>query len=487
MKKLVRTLAALTACATLLMSPALAAGFDDVPADAEYAPGVEYCKSAGLLIGTSDTTFSPEDSATRAMLAVALYRRAGSPKVEVENPFPDVDGGSWYGNAVIWAKEQGLMNGYPDGQFRPNDPVSHEQLAVVFWRQAGSPVSEAGDVPEGTSAYAADAMAWYAASGLADGLDEFSPAAPSTRAQLAMALMNRSGSGYTTVSAMDVMCQPTGVAVAEDGSLFVTDTYNKVVWLVKDGESTIYAGGSTVTDLYGQPVGGYNDGAPEESHFRSPWAIAPFLDGWAVSDPENSAVRLVRPDGVETVNGHSSEHLSTSGLGVVFEYPTGLASDDEGNLYVSDTFQDAVRKITPEGEVTTAADGLSEPMGLCWQDGVLYIAESGANRISKLEDGEISVVAGSGEVDLIDGEASQAAFAAPQGVAVGEDGTIYVSDTLNSAIRRIRDGAVDTVLVRDTTDLTSFAPASPANLLVLGDTLYVCDPYARMLLTLSIG
>ena len=272
----------------------------------------------------------------------------------------------------------------------------------------------------------------------------------------------------------------------EDGSLLVSDTYNRVIWQVKDGVSTVYAGGETVEDLYGQPLGGYNDAPLLNTYFKTPWAVAPFLDGWAVSDAENNAVRLLRPESTQTVNGHTSERLTVTELGVAFQHPTGLAADGEGNLYISDTFADAVRKINSEGEVTTVVSSVSEPMGLCWHDGVLYIAESGANRVVKLEDGKLSIVAGSGEADYIDGPAAQAAFSSPQGVAIGLDGTVYVSDTDNSAIRKIKDGVVSTLVARDVTDVNSFFPISPTGLLVAGNRLYICDPYARKLLAFPL-
>lgn len=290
----------------------------------------------------------------------------------------------------------------------------------------------------------------------------------------------------TEISAMDVMCEPGGIAVMEDGSLLITDTYGKLVWHVENGVSTVYAGSDTVEDPYGEPVGGYNDAEPEESYFKNPWAIAPFLDGYAVTDTDNNAVRLIQEDAVLTVNGSTEEELPTTDMGVTYDHPTGLASDDDGNLYVADTLRNAVRRITPEGLVTTFADDLSDPMGLCWKDGALYVAETGSNRIVKIEEGTVSVVAGSGTDGMEDGMVDQASFSMPQGVAVGDDGTVYVSDTGNSAIRKIRDGQVTTLVARDAKDLGSFAPVSPVGLLVQGSRLYICDNFSRKVFLVSL-
>lgn len=290
----------------------------------------------------------------------------------------------------------------------------------------------------------------------------------------------------TEVSAMDVMCEPSGIAAMEDGSLLITDTYGKVVWRVQDGVSTVYAGSDTVEDPYGEPVGGYNDADPEGSYFKHPWAIAPFLDGYAVTDTDNNAVRLIQEDSIQTINGSTEEDLTMTDMGVAYDHPTGLASDEDGNLYISDTLQNAVRRITPEGLVTTFADDLSDPMGLCWKDGALYVAETGANRIVKIEEGAVSAVAGCGADGMENGAADQASFSMPQGVAVGEDGTVYVSDTGNSAVRKIRDGQVTTLVERDVEDLGSFAPVSPVGLLVQGDQLYICDNFSRKVFSVSL-
>ena len=232
-------------------------------------------------------------------------------------------------------------------------------------------------------------------------------------------------------------------------------------------------------------MGGYNDASLADSYFKHPWAVVPFLDGYAVSDADNNVVRLLLEKTTQTVNGITEEDLTVTDLGVTFHHPTGLAADEAGNLYVSDTYEGAVRKITPEGSVTTFAAGLTDPIGLCWKDGTLYIAETGANRIVKVTGGRTMVVAGSGEDDFADGPAAQAAFSAPQCIAVGEDGTIYVSDTANSAVRKIHDGVVTTLARRDESDLDAFIPTSPVGLIVCGDQLYVCDSFARKVFVIS--
>ena len=287
------------------------------------------------------------------------------------------------------------------------------------------------------------------------------------------------------VSAMDVMCAPSGIAMMEDGTILVTDTYYKRLWRVVERASEVYAGGETVIGLYGEPVGGYNDTELMESHFMRPWAVAEFLDGWAVSDTDNNVVRIVRSEEVQTLNGSTEEKLQITDMGVAFDRPTGLAADEEGNLYIADTGNGAVRMITPEGVVTTAADGLDEPTGLCWGDGVLYIAETGANRIMKVSGGLLSTLAGCGDAEFLDGSVMEAAFDGPRGVAVDEDGAVYVADTLNSAVRRIKDGQVETIAIRDVAQ-PEFGMVEPAGMLVKDGRLYICDGFARKIFMLEL-
>lgn len=369
---------------------------------------------------------------------------------------------AWYADAIAWASGEKIVLGYSPETFGVNAPVTHEQLSLIFQRYSGDPnMTVAG----------------------AD-----TPKANATRAEVAATVMNcavsRRPGSLASHSAIDVMCAPSGIVLDQDGSLVVTDVYSKQLWRVRDRSGTVYAGSETVRDLYGQPMGGYNDAVLLNSFFKEPWAAAPFLDGWAVSDTENDVVRLVRGNTTQTLNGATKENLKVTDMGVAFNGPTGLAADGEGNLYVSDTRSGAVRRITPKGGVTTVAKNLSEPMGLCWKDGVLYIAEAGKNRIVTLKDGKVDVLAGSGSEGLTDGSAMQAAFSAPQGVAVGNDGSVYVADTGNGAVRKIQNGRVTTLAVRDMR--AAGGMVMPRGLLLQGNVLYICDPFARRIFTLAL-
>ena len=476
--------------------------FTDVLDGTWYREAVQYVYENNMMSGTGSTTFSPDSPTSRGMIVTILHRLEGEPSAAGGTLFADVPDGQWYTGAVAWANVNEIVTGYENGNFGPDDPITREQMAAILYRYAvykGYDSTILGDVSvfqdgDKVSSYALDAVNWAVGAGLLQGTDGnmLSPGGGATRAQAATILMRLcevvAGGPHAlaVVSAMDVMCEPNGILFLEDGSFLVTDTYNKVIWRVSGGASAVYAGGDTVADPYGQPMGGYNDASLEDSYFKRPWAIAPFLDGYAVSDADNNVVRLVREDSTQTINGSTSEKLTVTELGVAFNHPTGLASDEAGNLYVSDTYEGAVRRITPSGEVTTFASGLTDPMGLCWKDGTLYIAEAGAHRIVKIANGQTVVAAGSGEDGLVDGPAASAAFSYPQGITVGNNGTIYVSDTANGAVRQIRGGVVTTLARRDVNDLSTFFPSSPVGLAQHGNRLYVCDSFARKVFTISL-
>ena len=300
---------------------------------------------------------------------------------------------------------------------------------------------------------------------------------------------------------VDSSMAPSGMALVGD-TLYVADTYHRAVWTVEDGEASLLAGRTEITDLSGRPVEGYNDGTFAQAAFSEPWAIVPYDDGFLVSDTGNHVLRYLNMDKerVYTAAGTGRAGLrDDTGEKASFDSPTGLAVDNEGTVYIADTGNNVIRCMDEDGNVTTYAGGeegcalgslqtvrFSQPTGLCWADGVLYVADTGNHRIVAL-DGNQAVLAAGAELtgdaayegDFLNGTADTARFSSPQGIAVGQDGTVYIADTGNGAVRVLKDGYVTTLLERE--DNGTY-PVFPRGLLVNGDTLYVGDVFSRVLL-----
>jgi hypothetical protein len=266
-----------------------------------------------------------------------------------------------------------------------------------------------------------------------------------------------------------------------------------VIWRVADGKASRFAGVIPVAGITGEPGGVYRNGAVDEAYFMEPWGIAPFLEGYAVTDGD--MIRYIANGRVMTLAGSDKAgNKDGSAKEATFDHPTGIAAAPDGSLYVADTGNGTIRHITKSGEVTTITRNLNAPTGVCWYEGVLYVAETGRCRILKVTTGGgVHVIAGvstpaedNGEFygGYVDAAPDKAKFDHPQGVAVGSDGTIYVADTGNRAVRAIGDKRVYTVLRSTTSAIT---PASPRGLLVSGETLYLADAFAGTLTDLSIA
>ncbi len=165
-------------------------GYGDVPSDAWYAEAVMALREKGVMDGVGGDRFDPEGVFTRAQLATVLYRLAGTPPVEGEDGFSDTLPGAWYADAVLWAFQKGIVNGYGNGSFGTDDPTTQEQLAVMLWRSAGSYVlgsayADPGGVENSASNWAFDAVRWARVDGLLTDAIPFEPTKPATRAQVA--------------------------------------------------------------------------------------------------------------------------------------------------------------------------------------------------------------------------------------------------------------------------------------------------------------
>ncbi|HVW12580.1 MAG TPA: NHL repeat-containing protein [Mucilaginibacter sp.] len=244
---------------------------------------------------------------------------------------------------------------------------------------------------------------------------------------------------------------PVALAAGTDGSVYVADTHNSLL-------RRISASGA-VTTIAGKDPAQTKDLPDTLRRLDNPYGIAVAKDGsvyftnWA-----KDLVQKMAPDGKITVVAGNNNPGAKDGIGAAasFYLPEGIAIDGAGNLYVADCYNNMIRKITADGHVTTLAgkpgkknfgskDGkgpaasFSHPCGIAVdKKGNVYIADVGNNKIRRITpDGTVSTLAGSGERGSSNGDPRTASFYHPYGVAVDRDGNVYVADYQNNLIRKI--------------------------------------------------
>lgn len=250
---------------------------------------------------------------------------------------------------------------------------------------------------------------------------------------------------------------PTGVAVGPDWAVYATDYANQLIRKINpDG---------LVTTLAGDGEPGWLDGPGSTARFNGPdgIALAPSGDLF-VADADNHRIRKVAPDGtVSTVAGDGRPGARDGPAPTAqFLYPTGVAVDRAGTLYVADRGGHTIRKITPQGVVSTLAGngqpGYTDGMGTTAQfhdpmsvavdrSGRLFVTDSGSHTIRIITpEGRVSTLAGSPQAGAVDGTGRDARFNWPTGLAIDETGHLYVADSNNAVIREVSpDGAVITL------------------------------------------
>ena len=170
--------------------------FADVGEGAWYYEAVRFVQEQGLMNGYSDGRFAPEDTLSRSQLAQILFNKEGRPVVNYLLQYGDVSTDTWYTEAVRWAASQGIVSGYGDGTFGPDDPITREQLAVMLWRYSGSPAAGSKELDfndtDEIGGYALEALRWAVENGIlnGDGSGGLGPQGQATRAQVAQMLKN---------------------------------------------------------------------------------------------------------------------------------------------------------------------------------------------------------------------------------------------------------------------------------------------------------
>jgi len=265
-----------------------------------------------------------------------------------------------------------------------------------------------------------------------------------------------STSGFTDATGVNAQfSSPSGVATDSSNNIYVADTSNnRIRKITPDGVVTTFAGSGTYSST---------DGTGTVATFKGPSGVAIDSQGNIyVAEPEDNKIRKITPVGVVTTFAGSGAYGSTDGTGTAatFNMPTGVTTDSSDNIYVAEAGGNKIRKITPAGVVTTFAgstygfaDGTGTAAKFDGPYGVttdtsdnIYVADTNNHKIRKITPaGVVTTLAGSTSGST-DGTGIDAMFKYPNGVTVDNSGNIYVADTYNNRIRKITPAGVVTTL-----------------------------------------
>jgi sugar lactone lactonase YvrE len=240
---------------------------------------------------------------------------------------------------------------------------------------------------------------------------------------------------------------PCGMVLDPTGNLYVSDYGNHVIRkITPDGIVSTFAGTG---------VAGFADGPVSEAMFNNPYGLAIDHSGnLYVGDVSNHRIRKISPDGiVSTLAGCNQGFSDKSGSVARFNQPYGVAVDGQNNVYVADSYNNRIRKVTPDGSVSTLAgngkDGFVDgpgseaqfyvPIGIVVDiDGNVYVGDEGNSSIRKISPtGNVTTLAGNGRFSFSDGVGAHAEFNAPGGIAIDKSRNLYVADYLNNCVRKV--------------------------------------------------
>lgn len=370
--------------------------------DKALPPGLTFDGKTGFITGTPTTTWPT------TIYTVVAYNTGGSSTATI---------------SITVSTSSVPIVPKPDISYTPADPVYLVRSPITPL----SPVNSGGILPTGTYGLTTT-FAGTGSPGVAN--------------------------GQGTSASFD---EPFGVAVDTKGNIYIADHLNNLVRkITPDGVVTTLAGSGSI---------GKQDGTGTAASFNNPTGIAVDVAGNIyVADVSNNLVRKITPSGVVTTLAGTGGNGSVNGPGsqATFSNPSGIAVDGAGNVYIADLSNNLVRKITPGGVVSTLAgsgysgddDGtgtaatFNEPNGLAVDpQGNVYVSDLGDNTIRKITPaGVVTTIAGSGKVGKTDGQGTAASFNQPFGIAIDENGNLYIADTGNEEIREISSsGLVSTV------------------------------------------
>jgi len=316
--------------------------------------------------------------------------------------------------------------------------------------------------------------------------------------------------------------QPCGVAVDDAGNVYVADSGNNAIRLIKPSGTVTTVAGNPLLTSFGQQIGGYQEGVGTSALFDFPTGIAVDTSGnLYVADNVNNVVRKLTRSGSLDIWGSSTlaglegdagvGNADGTGAGARFNGVYGVAVDAAGNIYVADEYNNEIRKVTPEGKVSTLAglaptsyqlalgygdwapfpnqDGTGPKAGFYYPCGVavdaagnVYVADTDNSEIRKVTpQGVVTTLGGQPNFNtyftpigvnpaFANGTGNGALFGAPVGVAVDSEGNLYVGDTLNCVIRKGVAPQVQVVALEVTQVIQDWSNSVP---LIQGKETYV--------------
>ena len=337
-----------------------------------------------------------------------------------------------------------------------------------------------------------------------------------TSIPVAASLTNFAGSGQNSFKDgsrdLSQFNFPYSIALDKDGGILVVDSYNNRIRKITGDKVITLAGSVDKNDIYGFPMAGFKDVDALSAKFNKPRdAVVDSKGNIFVTDTGNNAIRKISNNVVYTFAGNGEAgYVDGEGKKAKFNLPSGITIDKQDNLYVVDSLNNVIRKISPSGEVSTYAgtqleigghkDGalgnakFNEPSDLVIdKTGALYVTDSGNQVIRKIYNGEVITISGKveGNVsgtdyvvgDFRDGSAVEAKYNFPKGIAITDEGVLLIADTWNNKVRAIKpDGIVCTIAGGDISidnnqQLDTLALSSPTSVLYSKGYIYICDSW----------
>lgn len=485
--------------------------------------------------------FYPEKNVTRGEFAVLFQELLGIENNTVNKKLPFVDMKSLTDEELANVQSvynNGIVSGkLVDGKihFGYNDTISREEMVTIIGRYLNLSSSD-----ELTFIDAKQVNTWskkYVAYFLNNNIIEldsngkFNPKSEVTREEVVETLyavevylntqidnglvvknyIGNGSIGFKNSTFKDsTFTMLTDIDLMNNNDFLITDSQANQLRLASNDKVSALVGKNDVFDFSGLPIGGYVDGNVTKAVLNKPNKSLVYDDNVIIFTQEGSNVIRgynVEDKEVYTLTGHKEGgYKNGSNAEALFNNPTGIARDSKGNIYVADTFNNVIRKIdtefnvslfagTPEsygnvvGDITKAK--FNEPTDLFMINDVLYICDSGNNMIKKIVDNKVVVVAG---VDTYineetktqvggdrDGRMAVAQFNYPTGIFVLDE-VVYVADSENNKIKLIKNGEVTTVAGSGDygNQLGNALQASfdyPSAVLVKNGTIYVADKY----------